>query len=86
MTWFLTSQIVTHYFMNITSLQELKIVSQTFILHILISHIVEYIYKFGGKLKFEIYSKKSESDVMKNLYDCWISFWYWKIQRTNKIY
>lgn len=56
--------------MNITSLQELKIVSQTFILHILISHIVEYIYIFGGKLKFEIYSKKSESDVMKNLYDC----------------
>jgi hypothetical protein len=64
MTWFLTSQIVTHYFMNIDSLQELKIVSQTFILHILIWHIVEFfILFFGGKLKFEIHSKKSESDV-----------------------
>jgi len=45
--------------MNVDSLQELKIVSQTFILHILIWHIVEFlILFFGGKLKFEIHSKK----------------------------
>jgi hypothetical protein len=34
--------------MNIDSLQELKIGSQTFILHILISHIVEFLNFFWG--------------------------------------
>jgi hypothetical protein len=65
MTWFLTSKIITYYFVWTYWLKEIKIANQNTQL-ILTWQIVN---KHIGKLEFETYSNGSENDFMEKLYD-----------------